>query len=133
MTTTAEVKAHCAKSKQAPVEVVKVMANDLLREMIEQAHMSGQADAGVDPSYSNARAYYDSLFSTKRQENDMKAIQVRVMIQIPKMPNFFRLADGTCISVADIADEDLSRIADAWKASLLEHAANKRTTQEASK
>lgn len=27
------------------------------QEAIEQAHMAGQADAGVDPSYSNARVY----------------------------------------------------------------------------
>lgn len=31
-----------------------------LRELIEQAHMAGQAEAGIAPSYSNARAYYDS-------------------------------------------------------------------------
>lgn len=30
-------------------------------ELIEQAHMAGQADAGVDPGYSNARAYRINL------------------------------------------------------------------------
>lgn len=35
------------------------------REIIEQAHMAGPADAGVDPGYSNAREYFDSLPATK--------------------------------------------------------------------
>jgi len=37
----------------------------LTREQIEQAHMAGQFDAGVDPSYSNARAYFDEKFGGK--------------------------------------------------------------------
>jgi hypothetical protein len=32
-----------------------------IRDLIEQAHMAGQADAGVDPGYSNAQAYYYSI------------------------------------------------------------------------
>lgn len=32
------------------------------KEAIKQAHMSGQADAGVDPSYSNAQAYFKNTF-----------------------------------------------------------------------
>ena len=43
-------------------EVVKVVHSEVLREIVEQAHMAGQIDAGVDPSYSNARVYYDGLF-----------------------------------------------------------------------
>ena len=36
-----------------------------LREIIEQAHMAGQKNAGVDPDYSNARAYcFEVLFGT---------------------------------------------------------------------
>jgi hypothetical protein len=31
--------------------------NENLREILEQAHMAGQADAGVDPSYSRAKLY----------------------------------------------------------------------------
>jgi hypothetical protein len=31
--------------------------NENLREIIEQAHMAGQVDAGVDPSYSNAQRH----------------------------------------------------------------------------
>ena len=46
-------------------EKVKVIGNDVLREIVEQAHMAGQIDAGVvGPGYSNARAYYDGLFSS---------------------------------------------------------------------
>jgi len=40
----------------------KVMANDVLRKIVEQAHMAGQADAGIDPSYRNAQRYCDGLF-----------------------------------------------------------------------
>ena len=31
------------------------------REIIAQAHMAGQCDAGIDPSYSNALNYVDKL------------------------------------------------------------------------
>jgi len=40
----------------------KVIANKTIREIIEDAHQAGQADAGVDPSYNNAQAYCDKLF-----------------------------------------------------------------------
>jgi hypothetical protein len=58
-----------SKDSLKPVGV-KVIANDLLREIVEQAHMAGQCDAGVDPSYSNARAYYDSMFTTRSQRTN---------------------------------------------------------------
>lgn len=38
-------------------ETLKVIAR-----LIESAHMAGQADAGVDPGYSNAQAYCRDLF-----------------------------------------------------------------------
>ena len=37
----------------------------IFREAVEQAHMAGQADAGVDPGYSNARAYFDETYGVK--------------------------------------------------------------------
>jgi len=40
-------------------EVVKVVSSE-----ITKAHMAGQADAGVDPSYSNAKEYLRSLADT---------------------------------------------------------------------
>ena len=62
-------KCMCARKESdvaAPVKrlvMPKVVANDTIREIIEQAHMAGQNDAGVDPSYSNAQIYCNSLFS----------------------------------------------------------------------
>ena len=35
-----------------------------IRQALEQAHMAGQADAGVDPGYSNAQTYAKSVLST---------------------------------------------------------------------
>jgi hypothetical protein len=37
--------------------------HDEMNSEIEVAHMAGQADAGVDPSYSNASAYRRSVWS----------------------------------------------------------------------
>jgi hypothetical protein len=37
-------------------QTVKVVHSEVLREIVEQAHMAGQSDAGVDPSYSTAIA-----------------------------------------------------------------------------
>lgn len=39
-----------------------------LREFIENAHMAGQAFAGIEPSYSEARSYYDSSKSTLKSK-----------------------------------------------------------------
>ncbi len=39
-------------------EIIKIM-----NTVAENAHMAGQADAGVDPGYSNARAYCSNLFN----------------------------------------------------------------------
>ena len=50
----------CAQEK-AP-STIKVVGNDVLQEIIEEAHMAGQANAGADPSFSNAQAYYKYLF-----------------------------------------------------------------------
>lgn len=41
---------------------VKVVGNDVIREIVERAHMAGQIDAGADPSYSNAQSFYAELF-----------------------------------------------------------------------
>jgi len=43
--------------------------NNQLREAIEQAHMAGQSDADIDPSYSNARAYFDTEFAPPHNES----------------------------------------------------------------
>lgn len=39
-------------------EGVYVLTDDELKEIITQAHMSGQSGLGIDPSYSEALAYY---------------------------------------------------------------------------
>lgn len=41
-----------------------------LRGRIERAHMAGQADAGVDPGYSNARVYYDGLIAAQGESDE---------------------------------------------------------------
>lgn len=50
--------------KGQALQTKKVVANDTIREIIEAAHMAGQANAGVDPGYSNAKAYCNNLFNT---------------------------------------------------------------------
>ena len=45
-------------------ETTKVIINDVIQEIITVAHMAGQADAGIDPSYSSALAYCMSIFPT---------------------------------------------------------------------
>ena len=56
-----QMKQHIGAAENKPT---KVIANEAIRSIIEDAHMAGQADAGVDPGYSNARAYCDCLFET---------------------------------------------------------------------
>ena len=35
------------------------------RQLIEQAHMAGQADAGIDPGYSNAQEYANKVLNAR--------------------------------------------------------------------
>ena len=42
----------------------KIIANEAVRSIIEDAHLAGQVDAGVDPGYSNAQEYCSRLFGT---------------------------------------------------------------------
>ena len=39
-----------------------------LRDLLEQAHMAGQKNAGVDPSYSNARVYCDRILENLKKK-----------------------------------------------------------------
>ena len=50
------------RAENERLKTVQVSANDVIREIIEQAHMAGQINAGVDPSFSNAQEYCDKLF-----------------------------------------------------------------------
>jgi hypothetical protein len=40
----------------------KGIASKTIRNLIEDAHMAGQADSGTDPGYSDAQRYCDDLF-----------------------------------------------------------------------
>jgi len=52
-------KAKAAEFIRAELEALRKDA-ERYREQLEQAHMAGQSDAGVDPSYSNAQLYVDA-------------------------------------------------------------------------
>lgn len=43
-------------------KIPKVVINEVLSEIVTEAFMAGQADAGVDPSYSSAQAYYTGRY-----------------------------------------------------------------------
>ncbi len=47
---------------------IKVVGSDVIKEIVEQAHMAGQNNAGVDPSYSEAQIYYNQLFPQPPKE-----------------------------------------------------------------
>jgi peptidoglycan hydrolase CwlO-like protein len=49
---------------QAEVEALKAGQ----RELIENAHMTGQNDAGVDPGYSNAQAYANEILEPPKTQ-----------------------------------------------------------------
>lgn len=51
---------------------IKEILDKHLREITEQAHMAGQGNAGVDPSYSEARKYYDDNVGFDSQYNSIK-------------------------------------------------------------
>ena len=58
-----------------------------LIELIENAHMAGQADAGVDPGYSNARAYCDAVAekiteALKAQDRDTRHACAEAVLEI---------------------------------------------------
>ena len=40
-----------------------MMDNATIKEIVEQAHMAGQADAKIDPSYSSALSYFNGIVS----------------------------------------------------------------------
>jgi len=52
----------------------------------------------------------------------MITLTVKAEIEIPKVPNFFRMTDGQLIPVCAIEDEGLKKIGAAWLQSLRENA-----------
>lgn len=56
-------------------------------------------------------------------------ITVKAEIEIPRLPNYVKLAgfgDDTKLDVADISDESLASLGEAWTAALLVHARERR-------
>jgi len=49
---------------------IKAMTKEEFKEAIEQAHMAGQRDAGVDPSYHSALAWFQSEIQKPVNENE---------------------------------------------------------------
>lgn len=58
-------------------------------------------------------------------------ITTKVKLRVPKVPNFImcEVGDGK-VSVADLTDEQLSQIGEAWTARLMERAAEVRQSRE---
>jgi len=50
-----------------------------------------------------------------------KTIQVQAEVKVPQVPNFLRYPADT-ISIADITDEDLQKVGEAWVHNLIERA-----------
>ena len=61
--TTCEVQEHELTDKVIPLE-----GEGGLESALIQAHMAGQYDAGVDPSYSNARAWMEEQIKSQIKE-----------------------------------------------------------------
>ena len=59
--------------------------------------------------------------------SDERKIEVsrRAEIVVPQVPNFIKM-DGVSHSIADFSDEELKKIAEAWKQRLIERAAEVR-------
>jgi hypothetical protein len=53
-----EWRGYCRCGDGSATEITAAdIPEEVKREVMETAHMAGQADAGVDPSWSNAQAY----------------------------------------------------------------------------
>ena len=59
----------------------------------------------------------------------MRTIRVKVMVNVPKVPNYL-LYDGGKVSIADVEDTELQYVAQAWTEALLERAAELRATRD---
>lgn len=73
-----------------------------LREIIEQAHMAGQHDAGVDAGYSNARAYCDGILE-ELAANGAKPTLREVLAEVEKR-SFWDYVPGGAIRIEDLED-----------------------------
>ena len=58
---------------RTPVQSLSAIRNEVIesmREPLEQAYMAGQADEGIDPSYSNAQVYADEAIRNLKTEGE---------------------------------------------------------------
>jgi hypothetical protein len=55
-------------------------------------------------------------------------LKLQTIVKVPRVPNFL-LYDGGQISVGDISDEDLAKIAEAWREELVINAKRLRTNK----
>lgn len=54
-----------------------------------------------------------------------KFVEVKAQIQIPSVPNFFRMTDGQSLDVAAVTEDGLREIGRVWTEELVEHAAKR--------
>jgi hypothetical protein len=52
----------------------------------------------------------------------------REHVKIPRLPNFLIVDEGRSVDVCSYSKDELERIADAWKANLIEHAIKRKST-----
>ena len=60
----------------------------------------------------------------------MKTITVRACVNVPRVPNYLRIDDDHKLSIADVPDDELRNIGEAWTEALIERAAEIRRTSE---
>lgn len=51
-----------------------------------------------------------------------RKIRVQATVEIPKVPNFLRMSDGSTISVSDIEESGLEEVGKAWTHELIARA-----------
>lgn len=56
-----------------------------------------------------------------------------ITVELPMLPNFLQVKIGknskSTVSIADLTDDNLKKVADAWKKELLAHAKRKRNNK----
>ena len=65
--------------------------------------------------------------SARPQARTVELVVVRP-VALPSLPNFVRVA-GVSVDVADIEDDELTKLAEEWGKALIAHAADRRTTR----
>lgn len=58
--------------------------------------------------------------------NLTKTLKVEAEVEVPIVPNYLRLKNGSVLAVGDVTDEALEEISRAWAEALLKRAAKQR-------